>query len=520
MGKRKISGPVEFREGKSSETGKGKTTLGRVLFDDELYVIWRSLETIGYPYGRLMEFTLITGQPVEAVSMLRWSDIDLDACIWRANSKVKGAKKTQDIPLSNEALLTIERTPRVGTYVFSNDKAGRRVLTNLSRSKASLDRLIEADCSMLAEQGKISYKDFGPWRIDDLRLTARKILERYGTSPLVIAGALDCAVRDEIAFPDPVSYEKSCELALCVLGGHLKEAFKLQHQKVVLTDQVRSRHDDEVENGVPFAMMTEPPDYALADVYREQLAIRECSIQYSIDRDMLALALSADDQSKVFCAIQNSCVALAKLKIKAKRTAVVKFIVVAMVRKCAWIGMVPPKELVDLLLESSEAISYGRQDVDSFSKQVKAANVYGENFDASLSDVARESKIGRTTAYKYLNRVHHKDGPESADKKNRRIDFSLLVAALQPENRSAVVDAVEILLSSGTYFVSKQHLGASTPSNTNGGPSIWEEDGDIFFSMRGLKIDAEKFLAIQAERKSGPRPKKQAPKKKVSAVPT
>ena len=94
------------------------------------------------------------------------------------------------------------------------------------------------------------------------------------------------------------------------------------------------------------------------------------------------------------------------------------------------------------------------------------------------------------------------------------------MAALQPENRSAVVDAVEILLSSGTYFVSKQHLGASTPSNTNGGPSIWEEDGDIFFSMRGLKIDAEKFLAIQAERKSGPRPKKQAPKKKVSAVPT
>ena len=49
----------------------------RVLSDDELAAIWRAGKNMGFPYGPLVQLLMLTGQRLNEVAGMRWSEIDL-----------------------------------------------------------------------------------------------------------------------------------------------------------------------------------------------------------------------------------------------------------------------------------------------------------------------------------------------------------------------------------------------------------------------------------------------------------
>src|SRR5262249_9140196 len=47
----------------------------RILTDDELRRVWRAAEEMGYPFGRLVQFLLLTAARRTEASAMRWSEL-------------------------------------------------------------------------------------------------------------------------------------------------------------------------------------------------------------------------------------------------------------------------------------------------------------------------------------------------------------------------------------------------------------------------------------------------------------
>jgi integrase len=45
----------------------------RVLPDDELSLVWKACDAIGWPFGPLVQLLVLTGQRREEVAAMRWS---------------------------------------------------------------------------------------------------------------------------------------------------------------------------------------------------------------------------------------------------------------------------------------------------------------------------------------------------------------------------------------------------------------------------------------------------------------
>ena len=65
----------------------------RVLEDAEIIGFWHGCDAIGYPFGRLFQLLLLTGQRLSEVRGMCWSEIDLDKRTWiLPKERVKNGK--------------------------------------------------------------------------------------------------------------------------------------------------------------------------------------------------------------------------------------------------------------------------------------------------------------------------------------------------------------------------------------------------------------------------------------------
>jgi integrase len=135
----------------------------RILSDAELKAVWLAIEARPSPFGRLVQFLLLTAARRTEASATTWDELsDTDWIVPAARYKTD---KELIVPLSGKARERLDGLPRVGPYVFTTN--GRTSISGYSKFKAALD----------AASGTRG------WTLHDLRRTARTLMSRAGVSP-------------------------------------------------------------------------------------------------------------------------------------------------------------------------------------------------------------------------------------------------------------------------------------------------------------------------------------------------
>ena len=76
----------------------------RVLNDDEIRLVWRAFEQVGWPFGPMGKLLLLTGARRDEVAGMRWGELDLSAKVWRLPKERTKNKKAHELPLTEAAL--------------------------------------------------------------------------------------------------------------------------------------------------------------------------------------------------------------------------------------------------------------------------------------------------------------------------------------------------------------------------------------------------------------------------------
>lgn len=205
----------------------------RILDDYELLALWRALARLEYAnYGPLYESRffagivrqlLLTAQRRSEVGRLRGEEID-DEGIWLISAKRYKTKMDHLVPLSqwSRSLLEQQIQPGVGGFAFTT--TGDTAFSGYSKAKARLDDL------MSEELAKIAGSDEGcrrtklkPWRLHDLRRTAKTLMVRAGVRPDISERVLGHVIRGVEGVYDRHDYIAEKRSALEALSSFVQK---------------------------------------------------------------------------------------------------------------------------------------------------------------------------------------------------------------------------------------------------------------------------------------------------------
>ena len=168
----------------------------RVLSYDEIGRLWPAFEGLGYPYGPLFQFMLLTAQRRSECGGLRWSEIDLKAKEWRLPPERTKSGKGHLIPLSKLALKIIKSIPQDSPFVFTT--TGDRPVNGYSKPKRAV-----SEASGVTD-----------WTLHDLRRTAATHMRGLGADRLTISKILNHAESGITGIYDRHAYDKEKRIAL------------------------------------------------------------------------------------------------------------------------------------------------------------------------------------------------------------------------------------------------------------------------------------------------------------------
>jgi integrase len=116
----------------------------RVLNDNEIRVLWKACEAIGYPYGPCFKMLLLTGQRRSEVSEAQWSEFNLTNKLWTIPPERFKSNATQLVPLSDPVLELLEQLTRwawTGDFLFSAS-GGRKPINGFTKVKMRFDDIL------------------------------------------------------------------------------------------------------------------------------------------------------------------------------------------------------------------------------------------------------------------------------------------------------------------------------------------------------------------------------------------
>jgi integrase len=136
-----------------------ETARSRTLSDDELSRLWRAAEETEGPYGRLVQFLLLSGARRNEAARMRWAE--LNGPDWLLPQERNKTKVPLLRPLPKAAMETIGKLARINdTFVFASGAGA--AFAGFSKAKTLLDQ----------KSGVVN------WRIHDLRRTCRSLMSR------------------------------------------------------------------------------------------------------------------------------------------------------------------------------------------------------------------------------------------------------------------------------------------------------------------------------------------------------
>jgi integrase len=166
----------------------------RVLADQELKLVWKGADSLGYPFGPVIKLLILTGQRREEVAAMTWAELDLKASIWRIPKERTKNGRAHEVDLSPQALAVIKSFARSGEHVFparpdkDPKKAKAQGVRGFSATKRTLDKLIEA----LRQKADPKLEGaMDRWRFHDLRRTAATGMAAMGFPPHVVERVLN-----------------------------------------------------------------------------------------------------------------------------------------------------------------------------------------------------------------------------------------------------------------------------------------------------------------------------------------
>jgi integrase len=186
----------------------------RTLSADELASLWRAIDRLPELPRAYFRVVLLTGARRNEVGRMGWSEVDLDAALWRLPAERNKSARLFEIPLSTPVVETLRMLPRVGPLVFTLN--GKQPMT--------LHPWIER---VRRDAGLINA------RLHDLRRTLRTGLAEIGISFEVAERALNHAMPGLQAVYNHHNYSAEKRRALQLWAEHVRAIAEERETKVV-----------------------------------------------------------------------------------------------------------------------------------------------------------------------------------------------------------------------------------------------------------------------------------------------
>jgi integrase len=139
----------------------------RILTDNELCLVWRAAEKVGWPFGPMVQMLILTGQRRAEVAKMQWGELDLKTRLWTLPRERVKNDWPHSVPLSPLAMSILRPVPRIaGPFVFTTN--GQTASSGFSVAKKRFDARLPADMP--------------PWRWHDLRRTLASGMARLGVN--------------------------------------------------------------------------------------------------------------------------------------------------------------------------------------------------------------------------------------------------------------------------------------------------------------------------------------------------
>ena len=143
----------------------------RVLNESELEKVLNATFKMRYPFGPLFRILLMTGQRLNEVSGLTWSEIDMPSATWKIPRDRAKNKASHLVHLSQPVFEELERLRTISRYDLIFTTTGKTAVSGFSRAKHQLDNL----------------SGIRDWRLHDLRRTfATVATEKLGFQPVIV----------------------------------------------------------------------------------------------------------------------------------------------------------------------------------------------------------------------------------------------------------------------------------------------------------------------------------------------
>lgn len=162
--------PFEGIKAPASEKGRARE---RVLNDDELRIVWKATDSIGWPFGPIVRLLILTGARRDEVAQMEWREVDLDRAVWTLPAARSKNRREHAIPLSDMALDVLRALPRVDRSGFVFTTNGKTPVSGFSKAKPALDRAM----AELAGEGA---QPIPGWVLHDCRRSVATNLQKLG----------------------------------------------------------------------------------------------------------------------------------------------------------------------------------------------------------------------------------------------------------------------------------------------------------------------------------------------------
>jgi integrase len=193
----------------------------RVLTDDEIVEFWKGCEKSAYPFGKLFQLLLITGQRREEVANMRWSEIDFNENVWSLPAHSNKMSRKHLVPLSPMAVDLLNSLPRFENcdLLFPSKVSNDRPVSGHSKAKNRICQLETA------------------WQLNDLRRTVRTNLGRLEVDYIInnkVLGHIDQSVEGHYDHHDYLKQKRDALEKWAVLLTSIIEP------RVISIDKARS----------------------------------------------------------------------------------------------------------------------------------------------------------------------------------------------------------------------------------------------------------------------------------------
>ena len=216
--------PVEKMKPPAAETSRD-----RVLSDDELRMLWRATEDIGWPFEGFVKLLVLTAQRRDEVAGMTRSELDLPSKTWTLPRSRSKNDTEHTVPLSSAASAVIESLPQImSRQEFLFTTTGARPISGFSSAKTAIDaRILKSLREEAEEAGKpIEEVEALPrWTLHDLRRTAASGMARLGTPIHVVEAVLNHrsgTIRGVARIYNRYSYEPEKRQALEAWGRYVE----------------------------------------------------------------------------------------------------------------------------------------------------------------------------------------------------------------------------------------------------------------------------------------------------------